>query len=160
MNSTQITAAIALVCFLGGFLSGYKVEDWRATSKANAEALAVAHSAIEARDKAVAAYTHLAGELSAKNDQHAAELRTAQNETNFLRSRVNAGSLGLRVAANCPDLSQVAPAPGSRVDSGTGAELAGPARRAYFALRDGIDAVDAKLAACQDELRLRATAPE
>lgn len=160
MNPTQITAAIALACFLGGLASGYKVENWRGELKANAEALQRARDAISARDEAVAAYTHLAGELSAKNDQHAADLRAAQNETNLLRSRVNAGSLGLRVAANCPDLSQVAPAPGSRVDSGTGAELAGPARRAYFALRDGIDAVDAKLAACQDELRLRATAPE
>jgi hypothetical protein len=155
MNPTQITAAIALACFLGGFLSGYKVEDWRWTAKANAEALAVAHAAIAQRDEAVAAYTHLAGELSAKNDQHAAELRAAQNETNLLRTRVNAGSLGLRVAATCPDLSQIAPAPGSRVDTGTGAELAGTAQQAYFALRDGIDTVDAKLAACQDELRLR-----
>lgn len=158
MNQTQIVAAVALACFLGGFLSGYKVDNWQQTAKTEAAARKASEAAIKQRDDAVAAYLHLAGELSANADQHAADLRAAQNETNRLR---NASSfVGLRVAATCPDLSQVAPAPGARVDSGTGAELAPTARRAYFALRDGIDHAAAQLAACQDQLKLRTAAPE
>ena len=158
MNQTQIAALVALACFLGGFLSGYKVDNWQQTAKAEALARKASEAAIKQRDDAMAAYLHLAGELSANADQHAADLRAAQNETNRLR---NASSLvGLRVAATCPDLSKVAPAPGSRVDSGTGAELAPTARRAYFALRDGIDHAAAQLAECLDQLRLRTAAPE
>ena len=158
MNQTQVAALLALLCFLGGFLSGYKVDNWQQTAKAEALAHKVADAAIAQRDEAMAAYLHLAGELSANADQHAADLRAAQNETNRLR---NASSfVGLRVAATCPDLSKVAPAPGSRVDSGTGAELAPTARRAYFALRDGIDHAAAQLAACQDQLKLRTQTTE
>lgn len=152
----QVTLAIAAACLLGGFLSGYEVADWRLTAKANAEEVERTKRAEKVRDEAIAAYNHLAGELAAAGDTHAADLRKAQNETNDLRDRLSVGSVGLRLAGKCP-AAALGPqaAPGPRVDIGTGAELDSTARRAYFALRDGIDRAAAQLAACQDELRLR-----
>ena len=151
------TAAIAaLIAGALAFVGGYKVADWRLTGQYTAEKL----EASQAAAKALAAMTDerdiLAGKLSAANDRHTDELRKAQNETNSLRDRLRAGSIGLRIAATCPE-SRLGPqaSSGARVDTGTGAELGETARRAYFALRDGIDRASAQLAACQDELRLR-----
>lgn len=151
------TAAIAaLIAGALAFVGGYKVADWRLTGQYTAEKL----EASQAAAKALAAMTDerdiLAGKLSAANDRHTDELRKAQNETNSLRDRLRTGSIGLRIAATCPE-SRLGPqaSSGARVDTGTGAELGETARRAYFALRDGIDRASAQLAACQDELRLR-----
>lgn len=153
IKTTVIAALIAAVVAFGG---GYKVADWRLTAQANADALERAQRAEKTRDEAIAAYNHLAGELATSNDRHTNELRNAQNETTRLRDRLNAGSIGLRIAGTYPRLpSATEAAAGSRVDTGTGAELDSTARRAYFALRDGIDRASAQLAACQDELRLR-----
>lgn len=152
----QVTLIIAAACLLGGFLSGYNVADWRLTAQANAEAVERTQRAEKVRDEAIAAYNHLAGELAAAGDTHAAELRKSQNETNSLRDRLSIGAVGLRLAGKCP-AAALGPqaAPGPRVDTGTGAELDPTARRAYFALRDGIDRAGAQLAACQGELKLR-----
>ena len=147
----KTAAVVALVVGVAAFSGGYKVADWRLTAKANAEALERAQRAEKARDETIAERDALAAKLATAND-----LRNAQNETNRLRDRLNAGSIGLRIAGTCPRVAaQTESAPGSRVDTGTGAELDSTARRAYFALRDGIDRASAQLAACQDELRLR-----
>ncbi|MFA5387738.1 MAG: lysis system i-spanin subunit Rz [Candidatus Paceibacterota bacterium] len=152
----KTAAVVALVVGALAFVGGYKVADWRLTGQYTAEKL----EASQAAAKALAAMTDerdiLAGKLSAANDRHTDELRKAQNETNSLRDRLRAGSIGLRIAATCPD-ARLGPqaSSGARVDTGTGAELGETARRAYFALRDGIDRASAQLAACQDELRLR-----
>lgn len=140
-------AVIALVALLVGLGGGYKVADWRN----DAAKLEAARGAAKALADMTAARDQLSAALTAANDLHISELRKAQNETNSLRDRLRAGNLRLRVAAVCPDST----AGGTRVDSGTGAELDEPARRAYFALRDGIDRATAQLAACQDELKLR-----
>lgn len=151
----RLPTVVALVVGVAAFVGGYTTSDWRWEAKTNAEALKRSQDASKARDEATAAYIHLAGELAAKNDQHAHELRVAQDETNRLRARVNDGAIGLRYAglAACPATPA---APGARVDTGAGAELDTTARRAYFALREGIDRASAQLAACQDELRARA----
>ena len=152
----KTAAVVALVVGVAAFSGGYKVADWRLTAQANADALERAQRAEKARDEAIIERDALARKLAAKNDQHADELRKAQDETNRLRDRLRDGSIGLRIAGTCPRLdASPQAAPGARVDTGTGAELAEPARRAYFALRDGIDRASAQLAACQDELRLR-----
>jgi hypothetical protein len=151
----KTAAVVALVVGVVAFSGGYKVADWRLTAKANAEALDRAERAEKARDEAIAERDILAGKLSTANDKHTNELRNAQNETTRLRDRLNAGSIGLRIAGTCPRIGEAQNAPGARVDTGTGAELDSTARRAYFALRDGIDRASAQLAACQDELRLR-----
>lgn len=152
----KTAAVVALVVGVVTFGGGYKVADWRLTGRYTAEKLEAAQGAA----KALAAMTDerdiLAGKLSAANDRHTDELRKAQNETNSLRDRLRAGAIGLRIAATCPDARLGPQTPsGARVDTGTGAELNEIARRAYFALRDGIDRASAQLAACQDELRLR-----
>lgn len=152
----KTAAVVALVVGVAAFSGGYKVADWRLTAQANAEALERAQRAEKARDEAITERDALAAKLATANDKHANDLRNAQNETNRLRDRLNAGSIGLRIAGTCPRLpSATEAAPGARVDTGTGAELDSTARRAYFALRDGIDRASAQLAACQDELRLR-----
>ena len=148
----KTAAVVALVVGVAAFAGGYKVADWRLTGQYTAEKLEASQAAAKALADMTADRDALAGKLSAANDLHTTELRKAQNETNSLRDRLRAGSIGLRIAATCPE-SQ-APS-GARVDTGTGAELGETARRAYFALRDGIDRASAQLAACQDELRLR-----
>lgn len=153
----KTAAIVALVVGIAAFSGGYKVADWRLTAKANAEAIERAQRAEKALETAVTARDVLAGKLATANDQHTEQLRKAQNETLRLRDRLYSGAIGLRIAANCPRLDANAEAPaGTRVDTGTGAELDSTSRRAYFALRDGIDRASAQLAACQDELTLRA----
>lgn len=152
IKTPLIVAAVAgSLAFVGGF----KVAAWRA----DAEKLEV----VKATQKALAALTNdrdkLADSLAAANDQHSAALRKAQNETNSIRDRLRAGTVGLRIAATCPDHPAPESSPGSRVDSGGAAELNEPARQAYFALRDGIDRAAAQLAGCQAELRLRSEIP-
>lgn len=153
MSSIGIKLSVLALLLMGAFCGGYKAADYHLTARATADALKRAQDAEKASAEAIAAYNHLAGELSAANDKHTNELRSAQNETNHLRDRIAAGAGSLRVSATCP------PSPGlnagSHVDSGTWAELDPAARLAYFALRDGIDRASAQLAACQDELRLR-----
>ena len=131
-------AALASGALVAAFVAGWTVNGWRGAAKAMD-----AQVHIEA----------MAARLRASDDLHAAKLQEAQNETNRLRDRVSAGPVRLLVAAKCPDVPQAASAPG--VDSGTGAELDPAARSAYFALRDGINRAETKLAACQAELTER-----
>lgn len=153
----KTAVVVALVVGVAAFGGGYKVADWRLTAKATAEALERAQRAEKARDEAIIERDRLAGKLATANDQHTDELRKAQNETNRLRDRLRDGSIGLRIAGTCPRVGEAQGPARPGVDSGTGAELAEPARRAYFSLREGIDRASAQLAACQDELRLRTT---
>jgi hypothetical protein len=156
IKTTVIAALIAAVVAFGG---GYKVADWRLTGQYTAEKLEAAKTAAKALADMTDERDKLAGKLSAANDLHTNELRNAQNETNRLRDRLANSSSGLRIAATCP-APRLGPeaSSGARVDTGTGAELDTTARRAYFALREGIDRASAQLAACQDELRLRTSA--
>lgn len=83
------------------------------------------------------------------------ELTNARNQTSELRDAVDAGHQRLRILAKRP---ASCPAPAGAPDhpglgDGAAVELAGPARRAYFRLRDGITADTAKLQACQSLLQ-------
>lgn len=152
----QIRLALAAGALVTAFVGGWEVNGWRLTSAHDAERLQAAADAAESLRFANASRDALAARLRASDDLHAAQLQKAQNETNRLRDRVSAGPARLLVAAKCPAapvLPQAASAPG--VDSGTRAELNPEARSAYFALRDGINATEAKLAACQAELKER-----
>ena len=153
----KMAAIAAIISGLLAFSGGYKVADWRLTGQYAAEKLKASQGATKALADMTADRDLLAGKLSAANDQHSNELRKAQNETNRIRDRLTNSSGGLRIAATCGE-SRLGPktASGPRVDTGTGAELDPIARRAYFSLRDGIDRASAQLAACQDELKLRA----
>lgn len=155
----KTAAIVALVVGVAAFGGGYKVADWRLMGQYTAEKLKASQEAAKALADMTDERDKLAGKLSAANDLHTTELRKAQNETNSLRDRLRDGSIGLRIAATCP-APRLGPqtSSGARVDIGTGAELGEVARRAYFALRDGIDRASAQLAACQDELRLRTLA--
>jgi len=149
MIDPRLMLAGAVATVVISFGSGYKVASWQAEAKAVAELKA-------ARDELAALTAErdtLTRNLAAANDTHLATLKDAQNETNTLRTRLSAGAVRLRIAANCPSPSASASSPS--MDTGTGAELAGVARQAYFDLRDGIDTATNQLSACQDELRQR-----
>ena len=148
-------AALASGALVAAFVAGWTVNGWRGAATADEKALQDLKTATDARTLAEGQRDALAARLRASDDLHAAKLQEAQNETNRLRDRVSAGPVRLLVAAKCPDVPQAASAPG--VDSGAGAELDPAARSAYFALRDGINRAEAKLAACQGELIQRAT---
>lgn len=146
MNPRLLLAAGAL---LASFWCGWLVNGWRMDS----EALDVAEQAAEALRERTAERDALADSLRAANDQHAAKLKGAQDETNRLRDCLRSGNCGLRIGARCP--APETPA-ASGVDPGAGAAIDRVAESAYFALRDGIDRASAQLAACQAELKLRA----
>lgn len=153
---SQARLALAAAALVGAFLAGWTVNGWRGKAAADKKALQSLKEATDARTLAEGQRDALAARLRASDDLHAAQLRKAQNETNSLRDRVSAGPVRLLVAAKCPaapNLPQAASAPG--VDSGAGAELDPFARSAYFALRDGINRAEAKLAACQEQLKAR-----
>lgn len=143
-------AALALLAFVGG----WKVNGWRYEAQKAATAVQAASelkAATDARDA-------LAVQLKASNDARLAAIQKAQDAENALRDRVASGNVRLRIAAHCPNsVPQAASSPG--MDSGAGPELDPAARPAYFALRTGILAIAGRLAACQDELRLRADGP-
>ena len=151
--SVQAKAFLLLAAFLIGLGAGWRVESWHLTSKYEAEK----RVQLEVNQKAFAALVAdrdaKDARLTASNDKYLKQWRAAQNETNRLR---NSDSVGLRIAAICPTTGSPPKATGyASVDTGTGAELDVTSRRAYYALRDGIDQVEAKLAACQSELRIR-----
>lgn len=153
----QARLALAAAGLVGAFLAGWAVNGWRIDAKVSAEAAQALKEAQGGRKAAEDDRDALAARLRASDDLHAAQLRKAQDETNSLRDRVSAGPVRLLVAAKCPAFAVLPEAPvAPGVDSGAGAELTPPARSAYFALRDGIDRAEAKLAACQAELNLRA----
>jgi len=129
----------SLIALALGFGGGWMVNGWRLDAKAQAERLGAAKATIRLTDG-----------LAATNDENLAKLEKSQNETNRLRDCLRTGTCGLRIHTICPTT-----APSASVDTGEGAELAEPARRAYFALRDAIDKHQAQLDACQDQLRLR-----
>lgn len=87
------------------------------------------------------------------DQQGAAELRKAEDENHRIRDAVAAGSIRLRVAAQCPAAGLPQAAAGTGLDHGTGAELAADARPDYHALREGLTRVERKLGACQGLLR-------
>jgi len=156
--STLRLLAIAAVLAVA-FGAGWSVNGWRLTSAYNAEATARA----EAYTAQVEALTKdrdaLAVKLKVRDDTNLATLKKAQNETNRLRDCLLTGTCGLRIKTACPVASSPGTASGPGVDTGTGSELDPTARSAYFALRDGIDRASSQLAACQDQLRLRAFPP-
>lgn len=145
-----------ILALAGAFAAGWAGNGWRLNSEHDRQALETAKQAARQLDAMTADRDAKAAELARSNDKHLAELKGAQNETNRLRDCLRAGTCGLRIAATCTPTQSpdVAPAPG--VDSGTRAVLTPDAESAYFALRDGIGRTETKLAACQDELRVRA----
>lgn len=154
MLDRKLLAIVGAVAALAGALGGWTINGWRLNAAYDAERLQAARDAARDLQAAYDARDALAADLAASNDLHLAKLKGAQDETNRLRDCLRSGTCGLRVAVKCPD-QPTAGATGTGVDSGAWADLAPTAGQAYFALRDGIDRVDVKLAACQAELKKR-----
>jgi prophage endopeptidase len=137
--------ALAAAC-----AAGWAANGWRLNAKHTEQDLARTKEAlrlIEQRDA-------LGERLAAQNDKHLEELGKAQYETNRLRTCLADGTCGLRIVEGaCPAMP--GPSASSGVDSGTGAGPSTVAGQAYIALREGIDLTEAKLNACQVELRAR-----
>jgi len=156
MNELARSLLAAGLCLVLGFSAGWGVNGWRLDAKYSHEAEARAQAAAKQLATLTADRDAKAAALTVANDRHMKELQGAQNETNRLRDCLRSGTCGLRIAATCSPAQTPGATAAPSVDSGAGAELAETARRAYFALRDGIDRAGSQLAACQDELRLRA----
>jgi type II secretory pathway pseudopilin PulG len=148
IQTVYVKGLVLLAAFVaGGVVNGWRIEArYAEKEKVAAKALKTAQ---DERDT-------LSKKLTDSNDAHATELKKAQDETNTLRNGIDSGAYSLRIKAKCPAIPVLPQAPSpTRVDSGAGAELDSDARRAYYALRSGIDRASAQLAACQGELRLR-----
>ena len=70
MDSKIIAAVALVIALLAAFGGGYKVADWRATAKANADALARAEKAEAGRTKAIEERDAMAQRLAASDLNH------------------------------------------------------------------------------------------
>lgn len=159
INKLYIYAAAAAITFgagwtangwrMGSKLDALKAAQSQAVAAANASALALQKTLDNERDgKAL--------ELAAIDANYTKQLGEANHETNRLQRCIDNGTCGLRVntvRTACPSAVPGTPATG-RVDSGAGSELAADARQDYFSLRAGVIRQHAKLAACQESLRV------
>lgn len=139
------------------FGAGWKVNGWRHDAAQLATANEAARVYNADRTRLVDANDKLTVALATSEGTQLAQLRKAQNETNRLRNCLLDNSCGLRVSVVRPVCAPSAATggPNPPVDSGASAELDSSTRRAYFALRDGIDQTVTQLGACQEQLRLR-----
>lgn len=144
-----VYAALALAIFA----AGWTVNGWRWEARWAEGETDLARSREKSLISALEREHVLQDAFRLLDQQGTADLRKAEDENRRLRDAVAAGSVRLRVRAECPaaGLPQAAAAAG--LDHGTGAELAADARPDYFALRAGLTRVEKKLAACQGVLR-------
>jgi prophage endopeptidase len=147
-----IKLAAGAACLVAAFSAGWAWQGSRKDAEAATVARAQAEATAEAVRKVNAAHNRERDALQKLADDRLLELQGAQNATNDLRDRVAADAVRLRIRATCPAVRVPAAGPAPSVGDGEGAELDPAARRAYFALRDGINRAEAKLAACQDAL--------
>lgn len=159
MISPALLKAAALAGAMAvAFGGGWTVNGWRLDKNAatlatqHAEALTAAYERTREAQAALQTQKDLqTGAVSMIDANELTKLRKAQNENETLRGRVAAGTVRLRVAADCPrpsdNVSTSEPATG--VDSGARASLTAAAGQDYFALRAGIALTERTLAACQ-----------
>lgn len=165
----DLRLAAAGAALLAAFGAGWAVNGWRVGAEVDrlksehAASVATANrSALVLQQRLDAERDRQAAELAAIDAAGQARLRSAQDENDRLQRCIADGTCGLRVNVTrgaCPAGTVPGAAPTSSVDSGAGAELTPDARRNYFALRNGLGRVHAKLDACQDALRKVTGAP-
>lgn len=73
------------------------------------------------------------------------KLEASKNEIDTLRNSVNAGATGLRVKASCPKQTAIAYTAGTKAAA---PELDRAAEQDYYALLEGIRAVEARYSLC------------
>lgn len=112
------------------------------------DAQAVNRSLVAARTEE----RRLADVTSASAATYYAQLEVLQNENEKLRDARAAGTVGLRVQADCPRMPATAQT--GSVDTDAGPRLNAGAERHYHALRDQIARVTKQLGACQDWVRV------
>jgi len=141
-----------------GYTHGYD----KATAEATAAKLVQAEVNRLAFAKLLSDRDAKAALLTAANDTALKQLGDSRHETARLRDSLASGTVGLRIAATCPQsIPRLSPQAASvpSVDIGTGARLDKVAERSYNALRDGINQAAAQLSACQGELKIRQGIP-
>lgn len=147
-----IKAGALLALLAAGFGAGWAVNGWRLTAAHEAEQRERLEAEAESARLAASARDKKDAELRMVRATAASNLEKAREENRLLRDRVDLGSVGLRVRADCS--TAVPTALGAAGGgAGAGAELAADARPAYHALREGIVATESRLRACQAELK-------
>lgn len=115
---------------------------------------------IDSKSKKVEAERRAAADLRQKSHieidrSFYKELTDAKIERDNLAAGIGSGKYRVYVRANCPSASGVpASGNGSGVDSGARAELDPEAGQLVSDIREGAKRLDAKLAACQEALRV------
>lgn len=100
----------------------------------------------------------LATVTAASAASYYAQLEVLLNENEKLRAARAAGTVGLRVQADCPRVPATAET--GSVDNDPGPRLNAGAERHYHALRDQIARVTKQLGACQDWVRAVTRPPQ
>jgi prophage endopeptidase len=147
-----LKACAVFALLVMGFGAGWAVNGWRLTAAHETERADRLRDEAESARLSQQARDKKDGELRMLRAAAANDLEKAREENRQLRDRVDLGSVGLRVRADCS--TSVPSALGTaREGAGAGAELAADARPAYHALREGIVLTESRLSACQAELR-------
>ncbi len=146
-NVISIILAIAL------FTAGWVANGWRKDREAADLRASLSQQGAEAISTAYAWRDILTQHISEIDS--AATAREAKNhaEISDLRSRVDAGSVRLRLAARCPAADLPAAPPGAVPSDGAAAELDPSARSDYFALREALKQQTGKISDLQAILR-------
>ena len=146
----KLGATLALLVVAFG--AGWAVNGWRLTAAHEAEQRDRLEAEAESARLAERARDKKDAELRSIRAATASNLEKAREENRLLRDRVDLGSFGLRVRADCSTAMPTALG-STGGGAGAGAELAADARPAYHALREGIVATESRLRACQAELK-------
>lgn len=151
MRNVKAWQLVALLCGVVTIWSAAERKQAAATIDKQAAAIATLERDIAAHIAADAKRSEQATNVAAADKKHTGELTDAKAETARLRACIADGSCGLRIRATCP--TTPADVPGtpsaSSVDDAGGARLTGDAGFAYYALRDTLNATQAKLKMCQ-----------
>lgn len=151
LGSPKLYIGLAVVVATGAAL--WRLDYLRGANVDLRRELAVAQASQARSQELLTEERQARAEAEDRRGAYLIELQRASNETERLRDCIADGTCGLRVNTTCP---AVPAAPSDAAGAaGTSPELDARARRAYFALREGLTRLEADFAFCQRELSSR-----
>ncbi|MAO57779.1 MAG: hypothetical protein CL549_15805 [Alcanivorax sp.] len=149
MIQSRLVLAVAMLAV--GVAVGWFINGWRWDARHTAYQLAQSQLVVEAQALAASQAEQWRGEVEALDRRHTEELEHAEQTISALRGRIADGSVGVRVAARCPDVPADA-GPAGVGDAGA-CELTAAAQQDYLDLRAQYTRQWHQLLACQDYIR-------
>ncbi|QJD58187.1 lysis protein [Pseudomonas sp. gcc21] len=147
----RILLSLCGLLLLAALLLGWRLDRHSATIAKVTDQLSRAEAKANSLTNTLRLQRELITDAAALDARHTRELHDAQRENDELRAAVVAGTVGLRVNASCPRVSDTPST--TSLDDGAAPELTADAREAYHTLRAQLTADRAKLTGLQDYIR-------